>query len=113
MVVRASARLATSAVTGEPGARRVLREVLLRWPAAVTRRRRLPPRIERAARFTPLWEGVRRVGNPLVVSGSVPWSLEAAWEARNRAARRAAGGAFLTDLAAGVRVVPQIPGSAP
>ncbi|MFI7407377.1 glycosyltransferase family 2 protein [Streptomyces sp. NPDC049627] len=51
VALRASARLATSALTGEPGARRALREVLVRWPAAVTRRRPLPPHIEQAARL--------------------------------------------------------------
>ncbi|WP_051827962.1 glycosyltransferase family 2 protein [Streptomyces bicolor] len=51
VALRASARLVTSAVAGEPGARRALREVLERWPAAVARRRCLPAHVEQAARL--------------------------------------------------------------
>ncbi|MFI6007491.1 glycosyltransferase family 2 protein [Streptomyces sp. NPDC051243] len=51
VALRASARLAASAVAGEPGARRALREVLERWPAAVARRRCLPTSVEHAARL--------------------------------------------------------------
>ncbi|MFJ8079395.1 glycosyltransferase family 2 protein [Streptomyces sp. NPDC096205] len=48
---RASARLAAAAVTGDESARRALGGVLLRLPAALARRRRLPDRVERAARL--------------------------------------------------------------
>lgn len=51
VALRASARLATSAVAGEPGARRALREVLVRWPAALARRSLLPAHVEQAARL--------------------------------------------------------------
>ncbi len=51
MAMRASARLAASAATDEPGARQALREMLVRWPAALARRRRLPPHVEHAARL--------------------------------------------------------------
>jgi GT2 family glycosyltransferase len=51
VALRASGRLAAAAVVGEPGARRALREVAARLPAALARRRRVPPRVERAARL--------------------------------------------------------------
>jgi GT2 family glycosyltransferase len=51
VALRASARLTADAVTDEPGARAALRGVLQRLPAAVTRRRRLPPHVEQAARL--------------------------------------------------------------
>ncbi|MFE9674112.1 glycosyltransferase family 2 protein [Streptomyces sp. NPDC006259] len=51
VALRAGARLAVSAVSGEPGARRALREVAVRLPAALARRRPLPTRVERAARL--------------------------------------------------------------
>ncbi|MET7683435.1 glycosyltransferase [Streptomyces sp. NPDC005423] len=47
----ATARLAAGAATGEPGARRALREVIARLPAALARRRPLPPHVESAARL--------------------------------------------------------------
>ncbi|MFE0455747.1 glycosyltransferase family 2 protein [Streptomyces sp. NPDC058914] len=50
VALRASARLTVAAIAGEPGARRALREVAERLPAALARRRRLPPGVERAAR---------------------------------------------------------------
>ncbi|WP_437073705.1 glycosyltransferase family 2 protein [Streptomyces sp. enrichment culture] len=51
LAARAGARLAADAVTGDAGARRALGGVLLRLPAALVRRRRLPDRVERAARL--------------------------------------------------------------
>ncbi len=51
VALAASARLAADAVTGRPGARGALHGVLERLPAAVARRRRLPPRVEHAARL--------------------------------------------------------------
>ncbi|MEU0969905.1 glycosyltransferase [Streptomyces sp. NPDC005917] len=51
VALRASMRLASAAALGEPGARRALREALVRLPAALARRRPLPPRVERAARL--------------------------------------------------------------
>lgn len=51
VALRASARLAAAAIAGEPGARRALREVAARLPAALARRRPLPPDVERAARL--------------------------------------------------------------
>jgi GT2 family glycosyltransferase len=48
---RATVRLATAAAAGEPGARRALREVVVRLPAALARRRPLPPDVESAARL--------------------------------------------------------------
>jgi hypothetical protein len=50
VALRAGARLTAAAIAGEPGARRALREVAERLPAALARRRRLPPGVERAAR---------------------------------------------------------------
>ncbi|MGW5655329.1 glycosyltransferase family 2 protein [Streptomyces humi] len=47
----AAARLAAAAVTARPGARQALRETLARLPAALAARRRLPARVERAARL--------------------------------------------------------------
>ncbi|MEV6612345.1 glycosyltransferase [Streptomyces sp. NPDC051051] len=57
LALRAGVRLAASAVRGEPGARRALREVTARLPAALARRRPLPARVEQAAR---LLDGPRR-----------------------------------------------------
>ncbi|MFF4485925.1 glycosyltransferase family 2 protein [Streptomyces sp. NPDC001544] len=51
VALRASARLAAAALTGRPAARPALRGVLTRLPAALARRRRLPPHVERAARL--------------------------------------------------------------
>ncbi|MFI5683433.1 glycosyltransferase family 2 protein [Streptomyces sp. NPDC051636] len=51
VALKASARLTADAVTGRPAARRALRGVLTRLPAAIARRRRLPPHVERAARL--------------------------------------------------------------
>ncbi|MFF8973887.1 glycosyltransferase family 2 protein [Streptomyces sp. NPDC014995] len=51
VAVRAGARLTAAAISGEPGARRALREVTARLPAALARRRPLPPSVERAARL--------------------------------------------------------------
>lgn len=50
VALRASARL-TAAAAGAPEARRALRGVLARLPAALARRRRLPAHVERAARL--------------------------------------------------------------
>ncbi|MFF4963053.1 glycosyltransferase family 2 protein [Streptomyces sp. NPDC001222] len=46
-----STRLAAAAAAGRPGARQALLEVLTRLPAALSRRRRLPLHVERAARL--------------------------------------------------------------
>ncbi|TQE39435.1 glycosyltransferase [Streptomyces ipomoeae] len=51
VALRAVTRLAVSASTGEPDARRALSEVLVRLPAALARRRPLPPHVESAARL--------------------------------------------------------------
>ncbi|MEU2282656.1 glycosyltransferase [Streptomyces sp. NPDC013178] len=51
VALRGGARLGVAAVAGEPGARRALREVVARLPAALARRRQLPPDVERAARL--------------------------------------------------------------
>ncbi|AGS67798.1 glycosyltransferase family 2 protein [Streptomyces collinus] len=51
VVLRAAADLALAAATGRPGARRALRETLERLPAALARRRPLPPHVEHAARL--------------------------------------------------------------
>ncbi|MBL1084568.1 glycosyltransferase [Streptomyces actinomycinicus] len=51
IALRAGAELAWAAVAGRPGARRALRETAARFPAAVARRRTLPPRVEHAARL--------------------------------------------------------------
>ncbi|MFJ9734820.1 glycosyltransferase family 2 protein [Streptomyces sp. NPDC101169] len=51
VALRAGADLALAAVAARPGARRALRETLVRLPAAVARRRPLPPEVERAARL--------------------------------------------------------------
>ncbi|MBT2422556.1 glycosyltransferase [Streptomyces sp. ISL-22] len=51
VALRASARLTAAAVAGEPDARRALRGVLARLPAALARRRPLPAHVEQAARL--------------------------------------------------------------
>ncbi|GAB1333901.1 glycosyltransferase [Streptomyces sp. E-15] len=51
VVLRAGTDLALAAATGRPGARRALRETAVRFPAALARRRALPPHVERAARL--------------------------------------------------------------
>lgn len=51
LALRASARLAAAALANRPGARRALRGLVERLPAALARRRRLPARVERAARL--------------------------------------------------------------
>ncbi|MEU2222924.1 glycosyltransferase [Streptomyces sp. NPDC018347] len=51
VVLRAGTDLALAAATGRPGARRALRETAVRLPAALARRRALPPHVERAARL--------------------------------------------------------------
>ncbi|MGW5333141.1 glycosyltransferase family 2 protein [Streptomyces bauhiniae] len=51
LALAASARLAVAAATGRPGAAPALRELLARLPAALARRHRLPPAVERAARL--------------------------------------------------------------
>jgi GT2 family glycosyltransferase len=51
LAARAGARLAADAVTGDAAARRALGGVLVRLPAALARRRRLPERVERDARL--------------------------------------------------------------
>jgi GT2 family glycosyltransferase len=48
VALRATARLAAAAAAGESGARRALREVAVRLPAALARRRPLPPHVEAA-----------------------------------------------------------------
>ncbi|MGX1267863.1 glycosyltransferase family 2 protein [Streptomyces phaeoluteigriseus] len=65
VALRAGARLAASAVSGEPGARRALREVAVRLPAALARRRPLPARVERAARL------LDRAGSDTAEQGAV------------------------------------------
>ncbi|ALO91911.1 glycosyltransferase family 2 protein [Streptomyces olivaceoviridis] len=49
VVLRAGADLALAAAAGRPGARRALKETVARFPAALARRRPLPPRVEHAA----------------------------------------------------------------
>ncbi len=49
--LRATARLTAAAATGEPGARRALHETVVRLPAALARRRPLPPDVESAIRL--------------------------------------------------------------
>ncbi|MDH6548720.1 GT2 family glycosyltransferase [Streptomyces sp. SAI-041] len=49
--LRATARLTAAAATGEPGARRALRETAVRLPAALAGRRPLPPHVEAAIRL--------------------------------------------------------------
>ncbi|MEU2422084.1 glycosyltransferase [Streptomyces sp. NPDC007851] len=51
VAVAAAARLTAAAVTARPGARQALYETLTRLPAALAGRRRLPARVERAARL--------------------------------------------------------------
>ncbi|MFF4759220.1 glycosyltransferase family 2 protein [Streptomyces sp. NPDC001292] len=51
VVLRAGADLALAAAMGRPGARPALKEAVARLPAAVARRRTLPPHVERAARL--------------------------------------------------------------
>lgn len=51
VALRATARLTAAATAGEPGARRALREVVVRLPAALARRRPLPPHVEAATRL--------------------------------------------------------------
>ncbi|MFI9155070.1 glycosyltransferase family 2 protein [Streptomyces sp. NPDC053367] len=59
LAARAVARLAAAAVTGDESARRALVGVLARLPAALARRRRLPDRVERAARLLDTGTGPR------------------------------------------------------
>ncbi|MEU0335939.1 glycosyltransferase [Streptomyces sp. NPDC006193] len=51
VALRAGADLALAAAAGRPGARRALKETLVRFPAALARRRTLPPHVEHAARL--------------------------------------------------------------
>ncbi|MEU6773078.1 glycosyltransferase [Streptomyces sp. NPDC046759] len=51
VALRAVAGLAVAAAAQRPGARRALKETLLRLPAALARRRLLPPHVEHAARL--------------------------------------------------------------
>lgn len=51
VALRAGADLALAAARDRPGARRALRETFERLPAAVARRRTLPPHVEHAARL--------------------------------------------------------------
>lgn len=51
VALRAGLRLTAAALTGDPAARRALRGVLDRLPAALAHRRRLPSPVERAARL--------------------------------------------------------------
>ncbi|MEV6805551.1 glycosyltransferase [Streptomyces sp. NPDC051132] len=51
VALRAGTDLALAAAAGRPGARRALKEAVARFPAALARRRPLPPRVEHAARL--------------------------------------------------------------
>lgn len=51
VALRAGTGLALAAATGRPGAPRALKETVVRLPAALARRRPLPPHVERAARL--------------------------------------------------------------
>ncbi|MFH8802041.1 glycosyltransferase family 2 protein [Streptomyces sp. NPDC017936] len=51
VALRATAGLTAAALAGEPGSRRALGELAVRLPAALARRRPLPPAVERAARL--------------------------------------------------------------
>jgi GT2 family glycosyltransferase len=51
VVLRAGADLALAAAADRPGARRALKEAVARFPAALARRRALPPHVEHAARL--------------------------------------------------------------
>lgn len=51
VVLHAGADLALAAAADHPGARRALKETLARLPAALARRRALPPHVEHAARL--------------------------------------------------------------
>lgn len=51
VALRAFGDLAAAAAAGRPGARRALRETVARFPAALARRRTLPPHVEHAARL--------------------------------------------------------------
>jgi hypothetical protein len=51
VVLRAGTDLAAAAAAGRPGARRALKETLLRLPATLARRHTLPPHVEHAARL--------------------------------------------------------------
>ncbi|MEU0005604.1 glycosyltransferase [Streptomyces sp. NPDC006314] len=51
VALRAGAELTRAAAAGRPGARRALKETLARLPAALARRRTLPPHVEHAARL--------------------------------------------------------------
>ncbi|WP_225839465.1 glycosyltransferase family 2 protein [Streptomyces sp. NK08204] len=63
VALRGSTRLAAAAVADRPGARQALREVLARLPAALARRRTLPPHVERAARLLDGGTSARTEGN--------------------------------------------------
>ncbi|WP_225827410.1 glycosyltransferase family 2 protein [Streptomyces naphthomycinicus] len=51
VALRAGAELALAAAARRPGARRALKETVARFPAALARRRTLPPHVEHAARL--------------------------------------------------------------
>ncbi|MFH9401189.1 glycosyltransferase family 2 protein [Streptomyces sp. NPDC017638] len=51
VALRAGTGLAVAAATGRPGASRALKEAVARFPAALARRRPLPPHVEHAARL--------------------------------------------------------------
>ncbi|MFB0614615.1 glycosyltransferase family 2 protein [Streptomyces sp. AGS-58] len=51
VALRAGTGLALAAAAGRPGARSALKEALTRFPAALARRRTLPPHVEHAARL--------------------------------------------------------------
>ncbi|MEU0257046.1 glycosyltransferase [Streptomyces sp. NPDC006184] len=51
VALRAGTGLALAAAAGRPGARSALKEALIRFPAALARRRTLPPHVEHAARL--------------------------------------------------------------
>ncbi|MEU6666834.1 glycosyltransferase [Streptomyces sp. NPDC046727] len=51
VTLRAGTDLALAAAAGRPGARRALKETVARFPAALARRRTLPPHVEHAARL--------------------------------------------------------------
>ncbi|MFF0223796.1 glycosyltransferase family 2 protein [Streptomyces sp. NPDC004629] len=66
VALQGSARLAQDAAAARPGARRALGALLVRLPAALGRRRRLPPDVERAARLLDgaATQRTRRAGPP-------------------------------------------------
>ncbi|MER6029620.1 glycosyltransferase [Streptomyces sp. NPDC001851] len=64
VALRAGTDLAVAAAAGRPGARRALKETLVRFPAALARRRTLPPHVEHAARLLDRQAAVRPQEDP-------------------------------------------------